>query len=460
MDSRVMKILVLDDEPNMRISISQFLALEKISCLGAPNIAAARDILAREIVQACIVDLRLSGETGLDFLSWLKKEGPEIPAIMISAHGGVEDAVEALKMGAVDYLVKPFEPEELVVRLNKAVEDNQRATLVQIGKKHAQRGTTRWVGDSATTIKAKALAEKAALAPSTVLITGESGTGKEIAAHYIHEHSSHAEGPFVAVNVAALPEQLLESELFGHEKGAFTGADSRKPGIFELASGGTLFLDEIGDMPQHLQVKLLRAIQERQITRIGAQQPIPVDIRLIAATNRNLEEEVAVGKFREDLYYRLNVIRILLPPLRERKEDIPLLVGHFIERVSREVGKRIDGISPVALNELLNYSFPGNIRELENLIERAIILSDSSQLQERDFTFFPLGAAQAEDGLEGDKKAPGLGKAKKSEREAIVSTLKKQKGHRERSAQELGFTRRTLLNKIKEYDIRENEWKA
>jgi two-component system, NtrC family, response regulator AtoC len=457
-----MKILVLDDEPNMRISLAQFLALEKITCLGAPNIAAAREVLAHEIVQACIVDLRLSGETGLDFLSWLKKEGPEIPAIMISAHGGVEDAVQALKMGAVDYLVKPFEPDELVVRLNKAVQDNQRSSLVQLGKKDAIQAKTRWVGDSAPTMKAKTLAEKAALAPSTVLITGESGTGKEIAARYIHEHSAHAEGPFVAVNVAALPEQLLESELFGHEKGAFTGADARKPGIFELASGGTLFLDEIGDMPQHLQVKLLRAIQEKQITRLGAQQPIPVNIRLIAATNRNLEEEVSAGRFREDLYYRLNVIRILLPPLRERKEDIPLLVGHFIERVSKEVGKKIDGISSEALDALVNYSFPGNIRELENLIERAIILSDSVILQERDFTFFSLGAGASEgqEGASDGKKAASLGKAKQSEREAIVSTLKKQHGHRERSAQELGFTRRTLLNKIKEYDIKESEWKA
>jgi two-component system, NtrC family, response regulator AtoC len=461
----MVKVLILDDEPNMRVSLSEFLALEGIEAQAAATMAEAKSLLERSSVEACIVDLKLSGESGMDFLAWLKKDGPDLPAIMISAHGGVKDAVQALKSGAVDYLEKPFDPDELSHKLKKAVRERRLKAVVELGMKDRESGLN-WVGESPATEAVKRVARKAAPTFSTVLITGESGTGKEICAKFIHAESDRSEGPFVAVNVGALPEQLLESELFGFEKGAFTGADARKPGIFELASGGTLFLDEIGEMPAHLQVKLLRVIQERQITRLGGTRPMAVDVRIIAATNKRLEEEVANGRFREDLYYRLNVIRIEIPPLRERREDIPALAGYFVGKLSKELGKKIAGISQAAIERLLSYGYPGNVRELENAIERAVIMADSETLEPEGFSFFDIKGAMKESREElavHADAAPSDGasnKIKDLERQAIVRALKRMDGHREKSAAELGVTRRTLLNKIKEYRILNSEWSS
>jgi two-component system response regulator AtoC len=460
-----MKVLILDDEPNMRASLTEFLSLEGIDAISAGDAQSAREILGTESVDACVVDLKLPGESGLDFLSWLKQGGPDLPAIMISAHGGVKDAVQALKLGAFDYLEKPFDPEELCHRIKKAHEERRMSALVELGRKTRREGPG-WVGESEAMLSLARLVAKVAPTSSTVLITGESGTGKEVCARAIHAASQRADGPFVAVNVGALPEQLLESELFGYEKGAFTGADGRKAGIFELAMGGTLFLDEIGEMPIHLQVKLLRAIQEKCITRLGGTRPIPVDVRIIAASNRRLEDELAAGRFREDLYYRLNVIRLEIPPLRSRRSDIPLLAGHFIGRISAELGKKIDGMTSQAMEALMAYDFPGNVRELENAIERAVILADASLLGEADFSFFP--AARRGSPAPSAPEAPRAGRPRGEkpesmrdvERRAVVEAMRRQGGHREKSAADLGFTRRTLLNKIKEYRIERSEWEG
>jgi two-component system response regulator AtoC len=309
---------------------------------------------------------------------------------------------------------------------------------VEAGRRVAESGG--WIGNDEKMKAVRALVEKVAPTPSTVLITGESGTGKEVVARLLHSLSPNHEGPFVAINIGGVPESLLESELFGHEKGAFTGAAERKPGMFELAASGTLFLDEIGDMPLHLQVKLLRVLQDRKVRRLGGTQPIPINARIIAATNRDLEAQLKEGRFREDLYYRLNVIRIEVPPLRGRRADIPALAGAFVEKLNRRMGRRVRGLDADALARLGAYSFPGNVRELENRIERAYILCSTDMIGARDlgepFTQAP--------------RAPRVGRLHDQERELIEKTLARHGGNRTHAAKELGISRRTLLNKIKE----------
>jgi len=305
------------------------------------------------------------------------------------------------------------------------------------------------VGTSPAILEAVRLIEKAAVTPATILLTGESGTGKEVAARLAHQ-ASRRSGPFIAVNLGAIPDTLVESELFGHEKGAFTGADSRKQGLFELAQGGTLFLDEIGELPLHLQVKLLRALQERKVQRLGGVQGIPVDARIVAATNRDLEAMVREGRFREDLYYRINVIRIVLPPLRARIGDVVPLAEYFIRRLSGAMGRRVEGLSAEARSLLEGYRFPGNVRELQNAVERALILSDKPVLEAGDFQFFAPAAPGAE---AAESRDPGTGTLADLERRAILAALDRNSGRREQTARELGITRRTLLTKLKEYGV-------
>ncbi|OHE67888.1 MAG: sigma-54-dependent Fis family transcriptional regulator [Treponema sp. GWC1_61_84] len=469
-----MRTLVVDDEKNLRESLSAYLATEGIDCLLASTGEQARDTLAVERVDAVIVDLRMPGMSGLDFLSWLREAGPAIPAIMISAHGEIADAVEAMKRGAADYLVKPFDPDELVLRLRKAVRDSalvRAARAAQVAESSA-RGAEEaegdeWIGAGATMAELRALAEKVAPTNSTVLVTGESGTGKEVLARHIHRLSLRSDGPFVPINLGGIPESLLESELFGHERGAFTGADSRKMGLFELAAGGTLFLDEVGDMPLALQVKLLRVLQDKRIMRLGAVRQIPIDARIVAATNKDLEAAVRSGAFREDLFYRLNVIRLRIPPLRERKEDIPGLMTRFVARFAREMGKSARRLDDEALALVLAYPFPGNVRELENAVERAVILSDGETLGARDFSFAgalmgaQMGAhmANPHEARSAAISAPasrsdGIVDLRELEKRAIEAALERNGGHRERSAAELGITRRTLLNKMNDYGLR------
>ena len=450
-----MRILIVDDERKLALSLKEYYEPEGIEADLAFDGLQARARLEEEAYDILVSDLRMPGLDGMGLLRWVKEEGPNIPSIMISAHGEIRDAVEAMKMGAYDYLVKPFDPDELLLRIRKAVASRRMELSfgAGFGRKGAE-GPVLW-GESQRMKEALRLMEKAAPSTATILVTGESGTGKEVAARLIHS-LSRREGPFVPINMGAFPDQLLESELFGYEKGAFTGADSRKQGLFEGAQGGTLFLDEVAELPFHLQVKLLRVIQERKVQRLGSLKGTPIDVRIVAATNRDLEAQVREGRFREDLYYRLNVIRLKLPPLRERREDIPALAGSFLARFSGDLGRKFTGIDRPALDLLLAYDFPGNVRELENAIERACILSDTDKLEVRDFDFMMAekGERSRPDG--GNDKyslAPGAVTLRDMERLAITGALERNAWHREKTAVELGITRRTLLNKIKEYNL-------
>lgn len=441
-----MKVLIVDDDRDVRDLMAGFLEFEDaITACFAENGVAGKRILEEEVVDAAIIDLSMPKMNGLQLLTWIQQEGPAIPVIMMSGFGGIRDAVEAMKLGAQDYAVKPINPEELIIRIKRLVGNQKLKEQVELGKRERSEGQD-WIGDSPKMREIKRLVKKVASTPSTILITGESGTGKEVIAKAIHSLSPRTEKPFIAINIGAIPENLLESELFGYEKGAFTGALSRKIGMFELASGSTLFLDEIGEMPLHLQVKLLRVIQERKIQRLGGTQSIPIDVRILAATNRDLEERIKKGRFREDLYYRLNVIQLKIPPLRERREDIPKLVGHFIKKYTRRIGKSLTGIEPESLRVLQDYEFPGNVRELENLIERVVILADTEIITVKDLGFSAKPAAEI---------SIKRGTLDEMERQLILAALQRWNENRTRTAKELGITRRTLLNKIKEYGFEE-----
>jgi len=433
------RVLIVDDEKNLRKSIASYLTLENIEVREAENGLSAQRLLEEEAFDCIVLDLKMPGISGLDFLDWLREKGPSIPAVMISAFGNIDDAVKAMKLGASDYLVKPFDPDELLIRVNRAVAENRMKRQAALAASLPHEET-----ESRIMRDIYHLVDRAAPSDATILITGESGTGKEVLAKRIHEKSLRSEGPFIPINLGGIPENLVESELFGYEKGAFTGAEHRKEGMFEYANGGTLFLDEIGDMPLHLQVKLLRVIQDRKIQRLGGALGLPIDVRLIAATNKDLASMVAEKTFREDLYYRLNVIHIELPALRDRKEDIPLLAGSLLKKLSIRSGKRITGITTDALKLLESYSFPGNIRELENLIERALILCEGDTLTPRDFSL-PETAR---------KDLPEKqGTLAELEREAIRTALLRNDGRKMETANELGISRRTLLNKIKEFGL-------
>ncbi len=438
-----MKILVVDDGKNIRDSIIHFLGLENIEARAAENGLSARRMFESEVFKAAVIDLKMPGMDGLALLKWIQEEGPAVPVIMISAYGDISDAVEAMKLGARDYIVKPFDPEELTIRLKRIIENQELKDRIELSKREAA-GFEGAIGESPGMMEIKKLVEKIAPTPSTALITGESGTGKEVVARTIHRISPGAGKPFIAINIGGVPENLLESELFGFEKGAFTGADSRKIGMFELASLGTLFLDEIGDMPFHLQVKLLRVIQEQKIQRLGGTRSIPVNARILAATNRNLEDRLNKGLFREDLFYRLNVIRIEVPPLRERRDDIPILAGHIIKKFNKIMSKSIYGIEPEALKCLQSYGFPGNVRELENIIERAVILAEKDTIRLND-----LGLTTTD-----QKFRVNRGTLYQIQKQAILEALSRWEGNRTRAAEELGITRRTLLNKINEYGFK------
>lgn len=453
-----MRILIVDDEPNIRELMRKYLSLEGMESDGAENGLSAQRLLREEHYDACLIDLRMPGMDGIELISWMRQEGFRMPVIMISAHGEIRDAVTALKEGAQDYIVKPFDPEELTIRLRKLMEAHQLKSLVETKSRAAEGIDEGLVGNSVPMKRIKEVISRIADSPATVLVTGESGTGKEVVARQIHAISSLAEGPFVAINIGGVPENLLESELFGYEKGAFTGASGRKIGMFELASGGTLFLDEIGDMPMTLQVKMLRVLQDRKITRLGGTSPMPINARIIAATNKNLEEMVREGNFREDLFYRLNVVRIELPPLRDRREDIPLLAGVILNRLNRQMGHRIEGLSSDAIEALKSHPFYGNVRELENILERAVIFADSpvisaSVLELRESVSRP-GSEGSSGGYsmsqDAEKDARSL---KELEVEAIIRSLHRWEGNRTRAAEELGISRRTLINKIAEYQL-------
>src|SRR5215468_304429 len=380
------RVLVADDEPNLRRVLGAILVREGFEVLQAQDGEEAMAVVD-DGVDVVITDLRMPRIDGMQVLRRMVAEHPDVPVIMITAHGSVDSAVEAVKLGAFDYVEKPFEQEHIRQIVSKAVRQSeaQRRAPRTLGTSDvALHGRFGIVGESPSMRQIFAVIEKVADTPSTVLITGESGTGKELVAKALHEHSSRASSPFIKINCAAIPKTLMESELFGYEKGAFTGAVGSKPGRFELADKGTLFLDEIGEIPVEMQVKLLRALQESEFERVGGLKTIKVDVRLITATNRDLEKEIRAGNFREDLDYRLNVVPLHIPPLRERREDIPLLTEHIVRKFNERLKKHVGGLEPEALERLVAYGWPGNIRELENVLERTLLFCDSPRIRVRD----------------------------------------------------------------------------
>ncbi len=372
------RLLIVDDDPSLREFLEIFLAKEGYKIDSAETGQDALEMVKKRSYDLVITDVRMPGMDGVELLRQLKLLNAGLPVVLITAFASLDAAVDAMKEGAWDYLTKPFKIEELREVIENALSSNQTSTLKSVDAKERIYRLDDMVASSPAMLKIFQLIQRVAPSPSSVLITGESGTGKELVAKAIHNLSNRRDKPFIVVNCGGIPENLLESELFGHKKGAFTGAERDKVGLFALADKGTIFLDEIGELPITLQVKLLRVVQQKSFTPVGATTPFNIDCRIIAATNRNLEKDVMEGNFREDLFYRLNVIHIRMPPLRERKEDIPLLVQYFLDKYSKLHNKKVQGISSFALQALMEYPFPGNVRELENIIERCVALSSSS----------------------------------------------------------------------------------
>jgi DNA-binding NtrC family response regulator len=446
-------ILIVDDEPNVRRVLAALLGRAGYRTLDVPDGERALEELDRTPVDAVLTDLRMPHMNGLELLDAIRARRSRVPVVLLTAHGTVGSAVEALKSGAFDYLTKPYEPADLVAVIEKAVRTHAREERqVLPGADEDPRGLL--LGGSRALGEVRLLIERVAPTPATVLITGESGTGKELVARSLHGLSPRARGPFIKVNCAAIPEPLLESELFGYERGAFTGAGRRKPGRFELADGGTLFLDEIGELPLPEQPKLLRALQESRFYRVGGTEIVQVDVRIVAATNRDLREGVATGRFREDLFYRLNVVPIPIPPLRERPEDVVELSEHFLRRAAARHGRPIQGFDPATLGALTTHRWPGNIRELENAIERAVLLCASTTLLPSDLP--PEIVSVAEPGLE---EAPASlrdrvrSATRRLEQGAIEDALRETGGNVTQAAQRLGLSRRGLQLKLRELGI-------
>ena len=451
-------VLIVDDDPQMLIAMSEAVKGNDFSVTTAGNGIQALEILKETQFRTVITDLRMPGITGLDVLREVKAESPRSQVVLVTAHGSVNNAVEAMKMGAFDYLLKPFALDDLHDVVQRALRKNE--SFLGRGKSQSHGPVITQNPDMLATLD---LAEQAAKGRATMLIQAESGTGKELLARWIHESSPRSSGPYIAVNCAALPENLLEAELFGYEKGAFTGAIGQKPGKFEMAHGGTILLDEIGEMVPMLQAKLLRVLQEQEIDRLGGRKPIPVDIRVIATTNKSLKSLVRAGAFREDLYYRLNVIPLTIPPLRNRREDIPLLARHFCEKHSNRDGGRKLELAAETIDLLVRREWPGNIRELENVIHRGVALASQSIVYPKDLflereslesdAFEPLVRrnAPAESPVpEGLDLKPGLS-VSEMERKLIHITLEQTSGNRTRAADLLGISLRTLRNKLREY---------
>jgi len=457
-------VLVVDDEPSIRKVLQAHLQREGYEVETASDGAAALGLLDSTPCDLVISDLKMPGVGGLELLAYAVSNHPGLPVILITAHGTVDSAVEALKLGAHDYITKPFDLDEIRVAVEKAlrVERARRRTLQEDpGWREGGRGRFDLVGTTPSMQRVYALVEKVADSPTTVLVQGESGTGKELVARALHRQSSRRGEPFITVNCGAIPEQLFESELFGYEKGAFTGAVTSKPGKFELADRGTLFLDEVGELPRDMQVKLLRALQERVFERVGGTRPVSVDVRVVAATNVDLGQAVSQGRFREDLYYRLAVFPIPLPPLRERREDIPLLVEHFLRRFDERLGKKVTDVAPAAMSALMKWSWPGNIRELENVIERGVLLADGDLLTLDSLPGLDERMpAAASAGV--DPRAEGLGLKEyvrvhtaRLERGLIQRMLEHERGNVTRAARRLDISRKSLQLKMKEYALRE-----
>ncbi len=453
------KILVVDDEPGMRTFLEIILRKEGYSVETASDGMKALDNINNNVFDLAILDMLMPVMNGIEVLKRIIEKSPETTVIIITAFASHETAIEAMKLGAYDYITKPFKIDEIKLVIKKALDKKglERENLRLRKELQTKYGFANIIGRSIDISKVFELIKRVSELKVNVLITGESGTGKELVARAIHYSGSRHRGPFIAVNCGAIPEPLLESELFGYRRGAFTGATKNKKGLFEEADGGTIFLDEIVDLPIHLQVKLLRALEEKTIRPLGSTEPIPVDIRIIAATNKLLEEEIANEKFREDLFYRLNVIKIDLPPLRDRRDDIPPLAIHFVEKYSREMGKDIHGISPKALETLESYHYPGNVRELENIIARCVALETSNVICQQTLPELMVNtdSLNIENGIAGNFGLDHL--LETFEKRTIEKALAQAQGNKVEAAKLLGITFRSLRYRLAKHGLLDEE---
>jgi two-component system response regulator AtoC len=445
-------VLVVDDEEGVRASVRVILEHE-CDILEAESGADALEVLRAHEVDLVMLDQRMPGEPGIEVLSRIKAIDQSVVVVIATAVREVRTAVEALKRGAWDYITKPFDVEDIELLVRRALDKRALEREVLYLRSTIPQGFGAMVGRHAEMVRIYQLIAQIAPTTATVLITGESGTGKELVARAIHSQGLRSTAPFVAVNVAALPDTLVESELFGYEKGAFTGAVAKKPGKFELAHGGTLFLDEIGSLRLELQAKLLRALQQREIERLGGSRAVAIDVRVVAATNANLRQAVRDRTFREDLYYRLNVVPITVPPLRARREDIPLLVEHFIRKYAREFNRDVRGVSAGALEVLTRYDWPGNVREMENIIQRSIVLAAGPVVQLQDL---PLDLAMPETGTRSpeDEGLPLREAREQFEQQYVLRVLERVAWNQSRAARQLGLHRNTLLAKLAAWGMR------
>jgi DNA-binding NtrC family response regulator len=445
-------VLVVDDEEGVRASFRVLLE-DECAVLEAEDGEQALEVLRRHEVDLVMLDQRLPGEPGIDVLTRIKAIDQSVVVVLATAVREVRTAVEAIKRGAYDYITKPFDVEAIELLVRRALDKRNLERELLYFRSTLPRGAEGMVGRNVEMVRIYQLVAQIAPTPATVLVTGESGTGKELVARAVHAQSGRSGRPFVAVNVAALPDALVESELFGHERGAFTGALAKKPGKFELAHGGTLFLDEIGSIRVELQAKLLRALQQREIERLGGTRTVPVDVRVIAATNVDLRQAVRARTFREDLYYRLNVVPIAVPPLRDRRDDIPLLADHFIRKYAREFNRDVRGVSAGALEVLARYDWPGNVREMENIIQRSVVLARGPVLQLQDL---PLDLALPGTGVrQGQETGLPLREAREQfERQYVLRALEGVGWNQSRAARELGLHRNTLLAKLAGWGVR------
>jgi len=485
------RILVADDEPSLRRVLGALLQRQGHQVLTAQDGTEALSLASADGgVDVIVTDLKMPGIDGMELLRRTQLDHPDVPVILITAHGSVENAVTAVKLGAFDYIEKPFENDQILAVVDKALRQraaSKRDARVEVAAPD-RGGGKRLIGESEGIRQIHQIIAKVADTPSTVLITGESGTGKELVAKGLHEQGARSKGPFIKINCAAIPKTLMESELFGYEKGAFTGAVGSKPGRFELADGGTLFLDEIGEIPVEMQVKLLRVLQESEFERVGGVRTIKVDVRLVTATNRDLLKEIEAGGFREDLYYRLNVVPIHLPPLRSRPDDIPILVQHFLGRFNERLKKAITGIEPEAVACLCAYPWPGNIRELENVLERMVLFAEGPVLRHADLppeflsahAPHPAGTpappatyatpahgipapAFASD-AHGSAEAPASSlkeavrvETERVERGIIQRALEETSGNVTQAAKKLKISRKSLQTKMKQFGLRDRD---
>lgn len=445
--------LVIDDEPDLCELLALTLDRMQIDTQTCGDIACAKTKLAESTFDLCLTDMRLPDGDGLELVDWMQANGIETPVAVITAHGNVETAVRALKLGAFDFISKPLDLTALRKLIGSALKLRR--------PDNATSGKVRMLGNSPAIVALLALIDKVARSRAPVHITGESGTGKELVARMIHEKSAQSEGPFMPVNCGAIPSELMESEFFGHRKGAFTGAVSDHKGLFQSAEGGTLFMDEIADLPLAMQVKLLRVIQEKSVRPVGAAEEIPVDVRILSATHKDLRTLVSNGQFREDLFYRIDVIELKVPPLRERSEDIDILVSHMLDKLVRELGVEVPQLSPEARQKLSTYSYPGNVRELENILERAVALSGDTAISAVD-----IQIRDTVDAVSDDQPAPAFAKKQTTEtgdglgdqletveRDVIIKALEVTRYNKTAAARNLGLTLRALRYRMQKLGI-------